>query len=91
MRIENWSIMIHDSWNQEYQTPELFKSSWLGKIYDHPDHEDGECIITSSIKGFERNCILTASGSKFEIGKINPRYLDKYPNILDLLYSKFSK
>ena len=85
MRIENWSVVLSDAFNYEYQVPELITSCIMGKVYDHPHYDDGHQIQTSMIKKVEHGVVITCSGSRFELGEINPKYLETYPSALDLL------
>jgi len=84
MRIENWSI-IFDGKSDPYQAPELRHSCVMGKVYNHREFKDGHNIITSTIDKVEKGCIITQSGSNYELGEINPKYLETYPNALDVL------
>lgn len=84
MRIENWSVVFNNTGNP-YTAPELITSSIMGKVYNHPKYEDGHGIITSRIEKVENGILTTHSGSQYKLGKINPLYLEIYPDALNML------
>ena len=74
MRIEGWSL-IGDF--DPYQAPEL--QSVLGHVYGHPMHYDGKRVMTSSIVGEIDEDVITASGSHYVLGSVDPEYEKMFP------------
>ena len=78
MKIENWSIVVLNC--DPYQPPETQISGISGQVYNHPTYKDGKHITTSKIEDFKDGCVVTRSGSIYELGKIDPLYAKVYPN-----------
>jgi hypothetical protein len=71
-RLEEWATVIYpDPW----QPPEMQSIAIRGKIYNHPNYEDGHEIITSSIASANGKIITTKSGSIYQLGKINKEFV----------------
>lgn len=84
MRLEDWGVVGHDD---PYTAPECRKYRLHGKVYGHPRFKDGDSVTTSSIDKTEGKLILTRSGSKYELGKVNSEYEALYPNAEERLFS----
>ena len=76
-RLENWSIILKGN---PYTAPELMTKHLHGNVYNHPKFLDGTEITTTEIKWIGLTTIITASGSEYEIGAVNPEYEAAYPN-----------
>ena len=76
MRLENWAVVIKDP----YVAPELQTPCLAGEVYGSEKFADGTSITTSGIVGAEgNNTILTHSGSRYELGGIDPEYGKRFP------------
>ncbi|HMN10951.1 MAG TPA: hypothetical protein PKD55_01350 [Bellilinea sp.] len=71
-KLDNWSVGT--TGEDEYMPPELLDPCLAGTVYDHPDFEDGESIVTSPIREVHGRVIKTQSGSLYKLGRINPEY-----------------
>ena len=89
MRLENWSVVFSD--NDPYLHPELQTLSLCGNVFNHPRFKDGKRVTTSSIKGFDGELIMTSSGSKYELGEIDPEYEKLYPDAKNRLLNSLKK
>jgi hypothetical protein len=51
-------------------------SAIAGNVYGHPDtrHPDGKGIVTSRVVSFEGRVVTTRSGSRYRLGRIEPKY-----------------
>jgi hypothetical protein len=73
MKLECWSVKgIGD----RYTPPELHVQILTGKIYGHPDFEDGHKISTSAIAGIQGRVVTTKSGSEYELGSPDPHFIE---------------
>jgi hypothetical protein len=89
MKLENWCITIHpkDRGNL-YAAPESLPPCLGGNVNGHPTRPDGERIVTSPIIGrTKEEHAVTENGSVYELGTINPEYLEKYPDALEKMKS----
>lgn len=78
MRLENWSIVQRNP--DPYKAPELQRQYLHGKIFGHPDYEDGTEITTSAIWAIRDNLIITKSGSEYALGEVDPKYEAAFPD-----------
>lgn len=78
MKLENWSVNFLPF--DLYIAPEQIKCRASGQVYGNPKFEDGEVITTSRIVKVENGCIVTKSGSFYELGEPHPDYEAAYPN-----------
>lgn len=65
--------------------PDIPCTGISGKIYGHPGFEDGHEIITSEIVGKKGNCVVTKSGSLYELDEPSPKYQEAFPDALKQL------
>jgi hypothetical protein len=79
MKLENWSV-VYDNNVDPYTAPELIRSVLQGNVYGNPKFDDGTFICTSSIVGKNNGDIITKSGSRYELGNVDPAYEALYPN-----------
>lgn len=77
IKIDNWSICNQD--DNPYQAPEVKKDCLRGKVYGHPDHADGEYIITSVILEADGQYARTRN-NLYILSNIDPRYLEWLEN-----------
>ena len=77
MKLENWSIISN---GDPYKAPELQTQCLYGEVFDHSRFQDGEKITTSYIVGIDEEVVLTYSGSRYELGKVDSHYEEVYPN-----------
>jgi hypothetical protein len=45
--LTNWSVVVDTS--NPYRAPELCKQSFKGKVYNHPNFQDGEVVHTGTV------------------------------------------
>lgn len=82
-RIENWSIG-HSG--DEYTAPELRIQQLFGTVYDHEVLDDGTDIRSSSVTKIDLpNRIIATRNSTYSLGAPDPKYLEAYPEISELL------
>ena len=88
MKLEDWSITAH---KDPFRAPELTIQRLSGKIYGHPNYEDGDEITTSPISDSNGDKIVTESGSEYELGEVNQVYEALFPNARARLFANFKK
>lgn len=77
MILQNWSLVFRDP----YKAPEIQHPALHGKVYGHPRFEDGSTVTTSSVVGItEDGKIKTYSGSEYELGVVDQKYEELFPN-----------
>jgi hypothetical protein len=80
-RIEQWSVVVGEI--NPYMAPEQVTQHLHGRVYDHPDFQDGELATTSRIVGArigkEGDFILTYSGREYALGEVSPEYEARFP------------
>ena len=86
IRINNWSIV-----GDTYSAPELQRLCLKGEVYGHPRIEDGEMVKTSSIKGLDGEHIISYSGTKYQLGSVDPDYEKLYPGAKERLLKVLRK
>ena len=75
MRLENWSICTHP--NDVYIAPEFRLPCLQGNVFNDPrGRSDGKRIVTTLIINVEGDKVITESGSVYELGKPNPKYIE---------------
>lgn len=75
-RLENWSYVIAQGGRK--------RSGLCGQVHDHPVFEDGKEIVTTPPEDYlDDDVFVTHSGSKYQLGEINPEYGEMYPNAKD--------
>ncbi len=63
-RLENWSVVVD------------FAGECLqGQVYNHPNFPEGYSVRTSAIKSSNGRTVITASGSKYTLGNVDPNYV----------------
>jgi hypothetical protein len=87
IRLDNWSV-VNDG--DPYKAPEQQESRLHGNAFGHPRFDDGKTITTSAILTKDGDLILTRSGSRYELGDIDPEYEKIYPNARKRLIDSLS-
>ncbi len=83
-KLEDWAIVgiIRDP----HQPPEQRSGHLFGRVYGHPNHEDGKSVITSVIMHADGREVITLN-TKYHLGKAHKAfkkwYYDKYRKTLD--------
>lgn len=81
VRLENWSVCVRED---PYCPPELLTQHLQGEAYGHPRFPDGERVTTTPIvRVSPEGIVATASGSRYQLGAVNPDYEAQYPNALN--------
>lgn len=68
-KLENWSVTFR---GDRYTAPELRPPCLQGVVADGP--RAGKSVITSRIVAADGRVVETWSGSKYVLGKIDPKY-----------------
>ena len=82
-RLEFWSLRSRPLGRA--QPPEKQGVCLLGFVVGHPRHRDGNEILTSPVVHHGANCVVTRSGSEYELGSIDPSYERCFPGALERL------
>ena len=75
-KLEDWQV---GKWSSNpYKAPELWTWKLQGKIYNHPNFNDGEMVTTSEIVKLDVDArkATTRSGTEYELGNPNPQWID---------------
>lgn len=72
--LHDWAVMAGPS--NYFEAPELWEPRLVGAVYGHPDprHPDGKRIQTSRIAAAEGRVVTTQRGTRYRLGRIDPRY-----------------
>ena len=73
VKIENWQIKTAES--DKYTAPELRPIRVKGQVVGHDRFADGNWITSSPIIAAEGLTLTTATGSRYELGDVDPAYL----------------
>lgn len=73
IKIDNWAVLSNAT---PYTAPELISFFLHGKVKNHPKFTDDEFVRTSSIVDVDGNIVTTQSGSKYELGTVDLKYLE---------------
>jgi hypothetical protein len=85
--LNNWSVAKEQD---PYLAPECRRSILQGQVTDHPDFDDGSRIWTSPIIKLHGEQILTASGSLYTLGTIDPAYEEAFPGARERLFTSLA-
>jgi hypothetical protein len=77
-RLESWSMIA--ALADPYKAPEQATMRLAGLVYGHPRFADGDQVTTSSIESREGEIVITASGTRYELGAVLAEYERLYPN-----------
>ena len=69
IQIEDWALVTGF---QPYQAPEQVKYRLVGIVEIHPRLKRGGSIQTSSLVGKRGECVITATGSIYKLGRVRP-------------------
>ena len=72
--IEGWSIIYTDTKGNCYDAPETSTQHLNGR------RPDGKVITSSPIVDAEGGCLITRSGSRYELGQPHADYESVFPN-----------
>ena len=88
-RIEQWFITYIED---DYTAPELREPRLAGNAYGHPNPyvRDGEHVETSRIVAKLNGCVVTRSGTVYELGEVLPDYELQFPNAKQRLMDSIS-
>ncbi len=73
IKIENWSV--ESGADSPYVPPEHAGIRLVGQCFGHGEHDDGKRIGTSTVVASEGRFVTTFSGSRYELGKPDPKWL----------------
>jgi hypothetical protein len=84
-RLENWYVgpCIADP----YKAPEQLEFRLHGNVYDDYRFFPGELIHTSAVKGKQGNLVVTNSGTRYELGVVDPNYEKAYPQARERVFA----
>jgi hypothetical protein len=88
MKLQHWSVRIRP-WGQ-LESPEREGSCLYALVTGHPLHHDGKEVITSPLIARRTNCVVTRSGSEYELGEPDPAYEALFPNALQRLLARLT-
>ena len=77
--LKNWFTSRAEPDNV-YKPPENGALILAGEVYDRAGFEDGERVKTSAIVARNGDKVVTASGTEYELGDIEPGFAEKYPD-----------
>ena len=83
-KLESWSVIAGEV--SPYTAPELIRPKLHGKVYGHPRFTDGDEVTTSPFLRAEGEVIITASGTRYELGEVDPQYEKTYPNARERVF-----
>lgn len=75
VKIENWSIV--GKLGDNYQSPENKTVHLYGNVYGHPNHDDGNVVLTTAIMHADGREVITFN-TKYFLGKIDEKYKKWY-------------
>jgi len=86
-KLEKWSVGAHprDAW----QPPENQPPCLHGWLTGHPGHADGNEVTTSPIVGVEGELVITESGTRYELGEVDPVYEALFPGARARLFESY--
>lgn len=87
--LNNWSVTSFEQ--DAYTAPELRRFHLQGNVIEHPDFEDDHHITTSRIVGKRGDCIVTRSGTIYELGNVDEKYEQLYPDAKRRLLSSLKE
>jgi hypothetical protein len=79
--IEDWKLVSC----MAAVSPEEAYARIDGNVFNNPNFQEGDPVITSVIEYAEGELICTRSGSKYQLGNPLPSYEEQYPNAKERL------
>lgn len=86
--LESWAFIstIHN----QYQAPELGIPRFRGMVYNHPEREDGDIILTSKVEGYDPDTDeFICFSRRYKLGKVDPSYEECFHNAKERLIKAF--
>ncbi len=83
MKLDHWSLRSRPLGRIE--PPEVPGVCLFGNVVGHPYHLDGKEVLTTAVLHFGLDCVITKSGSEYELGEIDPAYEMLYPGARERL------
>lgn len=72
--LQNWSTSY--GMDARYLAPECRPPIRLqGRVYGHPDFEEGDTVVTSRIDKIDGRLITTSSGSTYRLGRPSQKWV----------------
>ena len=78
MKLEKWSVVSNAG--IALAPPEQGPQYLFGVVHGHPHHADGKQVRTSRLVYRKGGCVVTKSGSNYELGEAHPAYEAEYPD-----------
>ena len=72
-RLDNWHCDVYPA--DGFTAPEMQDRVLIGRVTGHPRYRDGETIRTGALVGAKGRMATTASGTVYELGEVDSRYL----------------
>lgn len=73
IRLERWAVVDSQPFDV-FRAPECAVPCLRGEVFGHPRHPNGTRVTTSPIVGRDGDRVVTASGSVYELGEMEPGY-----------------
>jgi hypothetical protein len=86
MTLQNWSLRSRP-WGA-VESPEQEGSCLYGLVIGHPRHRDGKPVLTSPVAARRTHCVVTRSGSEYDLGDPDPAYERLYPGARERLLER---
>jgi hypothetical protein len=90
-KLEKWSLCCDAP--DPYKAPEQQQQQQIphlqGFVYNHPNFKDGDPLTTSRIVKMENGLVVTRSGSKYELGEVDPEWEKLFPNAAERFKNSF--
>lgn len=83
-RLERWYVGTMDA--DPYKAPEQMSMRLFGNVHNDWRFLTGEPIHTSAIRGKCGDCVVTKSGTHYELGEVDPGYEHAYPGARERLF-----
>lgn len=85
-KLDNWSI-VHTALSP-YHAPEKYAgyARLQGLISGHPNFQDGLGVTTSRVVAVDGDVLITKSGTRYELGEVDPNYEKEFPNARERLF-----
>jgi len=88
MKLQNWSLRSRP-WGL-LRSPEEVGSCLYGQVIGHPLHRTGKEALTSTVLGLHADCVVTRSGSEYELAEPDPDYERLFPNARQRLLARLA-
>ena len=88
-KLQHWSLRSRTL--GEWQSPEQNGVCLFGLVAGHARHQDGKEVMTTPVMRCQANCVVTRSGSAYELGLADPAYELCYPGALQRLRARLQQ